>query len=262
MCATKKANGLKSTQRRLSKSRIDLLLVEQGFVPTREKAQSLLMAGQVMAGDRLVTKPGTLIPVDTQFFLRDKLPYVSRGGVKLAHALDTFQLNVEGKICLDVGSSTGGFTDCLLQHGAHSVYAVDVGYGQLANSLRTDPRVVVFERTNARYPFDLPGERDGKGIDFATVDVSFISLEKILPSVASHLKPGSCLLPLIKPQFQARRSEVGRRGVIRDPIVHADVLARVLRWAVDQGYRIRGLVPSPLLGDAGNREFFLHLEIP
>jgi 23S rRNA (cytidine1920-2'-O)/16S rRNA (cytidine1409-2'-O)-methyltransferase len=238
-----------------AKRRIDRLLVELGLAPSREKAQALIMAGQVLIEDRPITKSGSLVPPDAPIFLRAHLPYVSRGGIKLAHALSHFGLKVQGKAALDVGASTGGFTDCLLKHGARRVYALDVGYGQLALELRQDPRVVALERVNARYPFTLP-----EAVDLATVDVSFISLTKVIPSVAAHLKAGVPLLALVKPQFEAEREEVQRGGVVRDPRVHGRVLGRVILWAIAGRWRLRGLTPSPLLGDKGNREFFLLLE--
>jgi 23S rRNA (cytidine1920-2'-O)/16S rRNA (cytidine1409-2'-O)-methyltransferase len=238
------------------KRRIDLLLVERGLAPTREKARALLMAGQVLVGERPVTKAGALVADDAHVTLKQRLPYVGRGGVKLAHALDAFHLDVRRTVALDVGASTGGFTDCLLQSGAQRVYAVDVGRGQLDLRLRADRRVVVMEQVNARYPFSLP-----EAVSLATVDVSFISLAKVLPSVAQHVMPGGLLLPLLKPQFEAEREEVGRGGVVRKPQVHARVLGQFVLWAVERGWRVRGLASSPLLGDAGNREFFFLLQL-
>ncbi len=181
--------------------------------------------------------------------------FVSRGGLKLAAALDSWGLTVAGLVALDVGASTGGFTDCLLQRGASRIYALDVGYGQLDQRMRVDPRVVVMERVNARYPFALP-----EAVDLVTVDVSFISAEKVIPSAASHLNPGGRLIVLVKPQFEAGRAQVQRGGVVRDPQVHAAVLGRFINWAIDHRFRLRGLVPSPLLGPAGNREFLALLE--
>ncbi|MBI4313079.1 MAG: TlyA family RNA methyltransferase [Chloroflexi bacterium] len=238
------------------KQRIDLLLVEQGLAESRERAQALVMAGHVTAGGKAVSKPGQQVDAKAALAVAAPLPYVGRGGFKLAHALETFGLHVRGAVALDVGASTGGFTDCLLQRGAERVYAVDVGYGQLDQRLRQDGRVVVMERLNARYPFDLP-----QLVDLATVDVSFISLALVLPSVAQHVKPGEDIIALVKPQFEAQRGQVGKGGVVRDVRVHAEVLARVIVWAVEHGFRLRGLTPSPLLGDAGNREFLLWLEV-
>ncbi len=241
---------------RAAKHRVDLVLLEQGLAESIQKAQALLMAGQVTVDGRLVDKAGALVNPGAKIEVQTAPQYVGRGGVKLAHALQTFALKVKGAIALDVGASTGGFTDCLLQHGAARVYAVDVGYGQLHLRLRQDPRVVVMERVNARYLFELP-----EMVDMATVDVSFISLAKVLPSVAEHVRSGGQIIALAKPQFEAQRRQVGKGGVIRDPAVHAEVLARLIVWAVDHGFRLRGLTPSPLLGDAGNREFFLLLEM-
>lgn len=241
----------------LTKTRIDVLLVERGLAPTREKARALLMAGQVRVGERPVTKPGVLVAPDAPVFLKERLPFVGRGGVKLARALDAFHMDVRRAVFLDVGASTGGFTDCLLQREAARVYAMDVGHAQLDLRLRTDPRVVVIEGVNARYPFSLP-----ETVAAATVDVSFISLTKVLPSVAQHVSPGGFILPLLKPQFEAEREEVGRGGIVRDPKVHARILGRFILWVVERSWRLRGLVSSPLLGDAGNREFFFLLQLP
>ena len=237
------------------KRRIDQLMTERGLAEGQRQAQALLMAGRVAVDGRVVEKPGTLVTASATVALSAPPPYVSRGGIKLAHALDAFDVDVSGAAALDVGASTGGFTDCLLQRGAGRVYALDVGYGQLALQLRQNPRVVVMERVNARYPFDLP-----EPVDLAAADVSFISLMLVLPSVATHLKPGGFIIALVKPQFEAARRLVGRGGVIRDPRVHAAVLAKLIVWAVNRGFRLRGLTPSPILGDAGNREFFLLLE--
>ena len=238
----------------MAKTRIDRLLVERGMAPTREKAQALLMAGQVLVNDRPVVKAGAMVQDDAQVLLKAQLPYVGRGGVKLAHALAVFDLSVEGVAALDVGASTGGFTDCLLQAGARRVYAVDVGYGQLDVKLRADPRVTVMERLNARYPYPLP-----ETVGLVTVDVSFISVTRVLPPAVEHLARDGAVVALVKPQFEAERGEVGRGGVIRKASVHARVLGRVMLWAIAHRFRIRGLTPSPILGDAGNREFFLLL---
>jgi 23S rRNA (cytidine1920-2'-O)/16S rRNA (cytidine1409-2'-O)-methyltransferase len=237
------------------KKRIDVLLVERGLVESRERAQALLMAGQVYLDGRPITKAGTQVAMDAAPEVREGLPYVGRGGIKLAHALDIWKPDVSGLVALDVGASTGGFTDCLLQRGARKVYALDVGHGQLDYRLRQDPRVVVMERVNARHSFSLP-----EAVDLATADVSFISLRLVLPSVSEHLKPGGYAVVLVKPQFEARREQVGRRGVVKDPRVHAEVLGKMVVWSVENGFRLRGLVPSPVLGDEGNREFFLLLQ--
>lgn len=235
------------------KRRLDVLLVERGLAESRERAQSLIRAGAVLVDDQPVDKPGTRVPSNAVLRLRETLPYVSRGGLKLQAALDTFGIDVTGLVAVDVGASTGGFTDCLLQRGAARVYAVDVGYGQLAWSLRQDPRVVVMERTNVRYLEALP-----EPVDLATVDVSFISLELVLPAVMRLLKPGGRVIALIKPQFEAGREQVGKGGVVRDPTVHRAVLHRVLTWAAERGLILRGLMRSPLEGPAGNVEFLAY----
>ena len=241
------------------KIRADRLLADAGLAESREQARVMIMEGLVFAPGGRVDKPGSLYPAATRFEVKGRLPYVGRGGVKLAGALDAFGIGVEGIVALDVGASTGGFTDCLLQRGAARVYALDVGRGQLDYWLRKDPRVVVMEKVNARLPYEIP-EKAG----LATIDVSFISLTKVLPQTALHLKPESPIIALLKPQFEARREEVGRGGVIKDPKVHASVLARTINWlvsnGVSNGFRLRNICPSPIVGDAGNREFFLHLE--
>ena len=239
------------------RKRADVLLVEKGLAESREQAQTLIAEGLVFSRAGRVLKSSTLLAGDATVDVRGALPYVSRGGVKLAHALDTFGVEVAGVTALDVGASTGGFTDCMLQRGAEQVYAVDVGYGQLSYKLRQDPRVKVMERLNARYPFELPGP-----VDLITMDVSFISLRLVIPSAIEHLKQGRYVVALVKPQFEAQRGEVGKGGVIRDPALHATLLGRTIVWAVNEGLRVRNLCPSPILGDAGNREFFMLLQKP
>ena len=238
-----------------AKKRADLLLVERGLCQSREQAQRLIMAGQVFTATGRVLKPSATLSTAAALEVRERLPYVGRGGLKLAHALDSFNISVRDMSALDVGASTGGFTDCLLQRGARKVYALDVGHGQLSYSLRQDPRVTVMERQNARFPFDLPAL-----VDLITIDVSFISLSLVIPSVVTHLKDKCNIIALVKPQFEAQRGEVARGGVVRDPQIHARVLGRTIVWAVHQGLRMRNLCPSPILGDAGNREFFMLLE--
>lgn len=232
------------------------MLVERGLAQSSEKARALILAGEVLADERAISKPGTLVGEDATIRLLEKPPFVSRGGIKLAHALDHFHLDVSSLVALDIGASTGGFTDCLLKRGASRVYAVDVGYGQLDYRLRADPRVVVMERVNARYPFPLP-----ESVDLATIDLSFISLEKVAPNVAKWVKQGGRMICLIKPQFEARRGEVKRGGLVKDPLVHARVLGRFISWAIARGFRIGGLTPSPILGASGNREFFILLKV-
>jgi len=236
--------------------RIDLLLVERGLVPSREQARALILAGEVLANERVVDKAGTLVTEDAAVRLLEKPPFVGRGGIKLAHALDQFRIDVTSLVVLDVGASTGGFTDCLLQRGASRVYAVDVGYGQLDYRLRIDPRVVVMERVNAHYPFSLP-----EPVDLATIDLSFISLEKVVPNVAKLVRHGGKMVCLVKPQFEAGRDQVRKGGLVKDPLVHARVLGRFVSWAIKKGFRIGGLTPSPILGASGNREFFVLLKV-
>jgi 23S rRNA (cytidine1920-2'-O)/16S rRNA (cytidine1409-2'-O)-methyltransferase len=236
------------------KLRLDSLLVARGLVVSRAKAQALILAGEVMVGGRAVTKPGTMIDEEVEIMLAEVPPFVSRGGIKLERALSEFVINVSGKVVVDIGASTGGFTDCLLKRGASRVYAVDVGYGQLDYRLRQDKRVVVMDRVNARYPFSLPEK-----VDLVTFDVSFISLEKVIPQAANLLKGKGHLLVLLKPQFEAKRGEVGKGGVIKEPGVQARVLGRFISWVVNHGFRLNGLVASPVLGASGNREFFLLL---
>ena len=224
------------------------------MVGSRAKAQALIMAGEVLVGGKAASKSGMLVATDAAIELKERPPFVGRGGIKLAHALSEFGVDVAGATALDVGASTGGFTDCLLQAGARRVYALDVGRGQLDYGLRRDSRVVVMEKVNAHYPFELP-ER----VDFACVDVSFISLTQVLPNVFPHVKAGGSVVALVKPQFEARRREVGKGGVVRDPQIHARTLGRVVLWATEAGVRLRGVTASPILGAAGNREFFVYL---
>ena len=240
----------------MAKRRIDSLLVERGLVESRAKAQALIMAGEVVVVGKPNIKPGTLVNEEAAITILEPPPFVSRGGIKLDYALQQFQLDVTDKVVADIGASTGGFTDCLLQRGASRVYAIDVGYGQLDYRLRQDPRVVVMERVNARYPITLPEK-----VELATIDLSFISVDKVIPSVAKLLKDEGYLLVLIKPQFEANRGEVGKGGVIKEPLVHATVLGRFIAWLVEHGFRLKGLVESPILGSSGNREFFILLKL-
>lgn len=241
----------------MARKRIDTLLVTRGLVDSREKARVMVMEGAVAADDRTIVKPNTLVREDAEVRLLQSRPFVGRGGIKLAGALDEFRLDVSSLVVVDVGASTGGFTDCLLKRGASKVYAVDVGYGQLDYSLRQDSRVVVMERVNARYPFTLP-----ELADLATLDVSFISLEKVVPAVADVVRGSGRLIALVKPQFEAGRRQVGKGGLVKDPLVHAAVLGRFICWAVDLGFGLEGLVASPIFGADGNREFFVLLRKP
>jgi 23S rRNA (cytidine1920-2'-O)/16S rRNA (cytidine1409-2'-O)-methyltransferase len=240
----------------VTKRRIDSLLVEKGLAESRAKAQALIMAGEVVVEGKAAIKPGTLVAEGVAITLLKPPPFVSRGGIKLDYALDHFRLDVSSKVAADIGASTGGFTDCLLQRGASRVYAIDVGYGQLDYRLRKDERVVVMERVNARYPISLPEK-----VDLATLDLSFISVEKVIPSVARLLKNDAYLLVLLKPQFEAKRSEVGKGGIVRQPLVHARVLGRFIAWALEKCFRLGGVVASPILGASGNREFFVFLRL-
>lgn len=237
-----------------TKQRLDISLFERGLVQSREKARALIMAGQVIVNGVVVDKPGVRVSSSDQLDVKAPPRFVSRGGEKLDAALSAFAIPVVGRLCADVGASTGGFTDCLLQRGAHRVYAIDVGYGQLDYRLRQDERVVVMERTNARYLERLP-ER----IQLAVVDVSFISLKVLLPVIRGWLNPIADVIILIKPQFEAGRDQVGKGGVVRNSAVHRQVLLTTLGFAVETGYRVHGLIVSPLRGPAGNVEFLAWL---
>lgn len=243
--------------KRAGKQRLDVALVERGLAATREKARALILAGDVEVDGRVEARAGAMVSAGSAIAIAAPPRFVSRGGEKLEQALAHFGLDVRGLVAMDVGASTGGFTDCLLQRGAARVYAIDVGYGQLDLRLRGDPRVVVMERTNIRDLESLP-ERP----HVATVDASFISLTKVLPAVVRIVRPGADIVALVKPQFEAERHEVKRGGVVRDPLVHAAVIGRVAWWCVNAGLRVRGVAASPLLGPAGNREFFLWLRAP
>lgn len=239
--------------------RLDQLLFQRGLFPSREAARRAVMAGAVEVEGRRVDKPGTPVPEEARVsLLAPREPFVSRAGRKLAHALDHFGIDPAGLTCLDVGASTGGFTDCLLQRGAARVYALDVGYGQLDLRLRNDPRVVVMERTNARYlaPGDLP-ER----IDLVTLDVSFISLTKVVPPLLAHLAPGARLLPMIKPQFEAGRELVGKGGIVRDEATRVRVVGECAQALAALGLELAGLFDSPVTGMEGNRETFALLRL-
>ncbi|MBU7317276.1 TlyA family RNA methyltransferase [Paenibacillus oleatilyticus] len=243
---------------KVEKERLDVLLVEQGYYETREKAKAAIMAGLVLVDDVPVDKAGMKIARTSKLIVKGAVhPYVSRGGLKLEKALNVFGIDLQGVTMLDIGASTGGFTDCALQNGAVHVYAVDVGYNQLDWSLRKDPRVSVMERTNFRYM--QPGDLQGPEPAFASIDVSFISLKLILPPLKQLLAPQGQVVALIKPQFEAGREKVGKSGVVRDPRVHQEVLEDILRFAQDIGYAIRGLTYSPIKGGEGNIEFLVHL---
>lgn len=236
------------------KERIDVIVFERGLAPSREKARGMIMAGEVLVNGETVDKPGMRVELDAEITVKSKPRFVSRGGDKLAAALDAFPVEVTGRVCADVGASTGGFTDCLLQSGAAKVYALDVGYGQIAYHLRQDPRVVNMERTNARYVERLP-----EPVSLVSVDASFISLKLLLPVLKAWLADSAVVIPLIKPQFEAGQADVGKGGVVRDPKVHARVLNEVLSFSNEIGFAVRGLIRSPLKGPAGNVEFLAWL---
>lgn len=243
-----------------AKKRLDMLVVEKGLADTRERARRLILSGSIQADGRPADKPGAMFAPKTRVALvRPPSPYVSRGGEKLAGALDAFALDVSGWTCMDVGASTGGFSDCLLQRGAARIYAVDVGYGQLAWKLRTDPRVTVLERTNIRH---LPETAVPEPMDFIVVDVSFISLKIVIPAVRRFMHPKTVVVALVKPQFEVGKGMVGKGGVVRDPTHHEAVLKDVIAFFSARGMSCSRPVPSPLLGPKGNREFFLRLEVP
>jgi len=240
----------------MSKSRLDQLMVERGLAGSRAKAQALVLAGQVFSGERRLDKPGQAIAADAALEVRAPgVPYVSRGGVKLAHALDRFGIDPAGMVALDIGASTGGFTDVLLQRGARRVYAVDVGRGQLDWRLRGDPRVVVLETINARH---LRPEHVCEPVDLVVCDVSFISLELALPAPLALAAPTALLIALIKPQFEVGKGQVGKGGVVRNAALQEAVCARISRWLAEkQGWRVRGVIASPITGPKGNREFLI-----
>ncbi|MCL2761367.1 MAG: TlyA family RNA methyltransferase [Desulfuromonadales bacterium] len=238
------------------KERIDKLLVDKGVVNSRERAKALIMAGEVIVDDHAVSKAGEMVDISSAIKVKENIPFVSRGGLKLQKALDDFDVNVNGMVAIDVGASTGGFTDCLLQRGAARVFAIDVGYGQLAWKLRQDPRVLCLEKTNIRHlqPAELP-----EPADLAVIDASFISLEKILPNTLKLLKPIAAVIALIKPQFEVGKGEVGKGGIVREPEKHQKVIANIEKLAADLGLEIKGITDSPILGAKGNKEFLIYL---
>ena len=242
------------------KKKLDQLLVDRGYFPSRARAQAAILEGVVFADGKRADKAGLIFSPEVKLEVKGELhPYVSRGGVKLEHALKEFKVKVKGKVALDVGASTGGFTDCLLQHGTSRVYALDVGYGQLDWKLRQDPRVKVIERTNVRY-FTLKGlGLSTSELGLAVVDVSFISLSKVLPAVYNLLADGAEVIALIKPQFEARREEVGKGGIVREKKVHEEVVEKVKTSAAAIGFKVQGTTRSPIEGADGNVEYFIYL---
>ncbi len=242
--------------KKAGKIRIDRLLVDRGLVESRERGHALILAGQVLVNGQKQDKAGALVPEDAELrILGEVLPYVSRGGLKLAAALQEFGLSADGKVALDVGASTGGFTDCLLQHGAKKVYAVDVGYGQMAWKIRQDPRVTTIERVNIRAiePALVP-----EPVDIAVIDVSFISLEKVVPSILQFLRPGAELVALIKPQFEVGREQVGKGGIVRDEAARTTAVTRITEFIGSLGFKVKGVIPSPITGQDGNVEFLIY----
>jgi 23S rRNA (cytidine1920-2'-O)/16S rRNA (cytidine1409-2'-O)-methyltransferase len=243
-----------------ARQRLDVLVVERGLAPSRERARALILAGQVRVNGQVESKAGTAVPADaTVTLIAPDHPYVSRGGVKLAHALEVFAIDPTGRIALDVGASTGGFTDVLLRRGAQRVIALDVGHGQLDWRLRTDPRVLVREHVNARA---LSREHVPDAASLVTIDVSFISLRHILPALLPVIAPAADVVALVKPQFEAGRTDVGKGGIVDDPAIHAAVVARVLGEGERLGYIAVAQTASPITGATGNREFFVHLRAP
>ncbi|MFH0997242.1 MAG: TlyA family RNA methyltransferase [Pseudomonadota bacterium] len=239
------------------KMRLDRLMVEKGLVASRQRAQAMIMAGNVLVNRQLVEKSGYPVSEGSEITLKgEALPYVSRGGLKLEKALASFEVSVQGLVCLDVGASTGGFTDCLLQHGAAHVYAVDVGYGQLAWQLRQDSRVIPIERMNIR---NMPLNMLPEPVDLVTIDVSFISLKIVVPAVMKFIRQPARIIALIKPQFEVGKGKVGKGGVVRDPLQHESVIEELNRFFKDNGWACLAVVPSPILGPSGNREFLIHL---
>ena len=242
-----------------SNPRLDQLLVQRTFVQSRQRAQALIISGKVLVDGQKVTKAGTRVPETAHIRIKGKdIPYVSRGGLKLAAALREFQISVTGWHCLDVGASTGGFTDCLLQNGAAHVIALDVGYGQLDWRLRSDPRVDVVERTNVRY---LEPAAIAEPLDLVCIDVSFISLKKVVPNLLQFMKPSATMICLIKPQFEVQKGLVGKQGVVRDPVLRHRVLEELERAFYTMKLRKLGLIPSPILGPKGNQEYLMGLSL-
>ncbi len=240
------------------KERLDVLLVNRGLAPSREKAKAMIMAGDVFVENQREDKAGSTFPVNVNIEVHgEQLKYVSRGGLKLEKAMAEFPITLEGKVCMDIGASTGGFTDCMLQNGAAKVFAVDVGYGQFAWKLRQDERVVCMEKTNIRY---VTPEDIGEHLDFASVDVSFISLSKVLPAAKELLKDGGEMVCLIKPQFEAGKEKVGKKGVVREKSVHIEVIQNVIAYATSNGFQVLGLSFSPVKGPEGNIEYLIHLK--
>lgn len=241
----------------MTKKRLDAILVERALTTNLDHAMKIILAGEVRVEDSIITHPGIYVAEKAAISLQPKDKFVSRGGIKLEGALEHFGLDIRQLITADIGSSTGGFTDCLLQHGAKRVYSIDVGYGQIAYRLRKDSRVIMLERTNARYSLPIPEK-----LDLVTIDVSFISLTLVLPNILTHLRSKGQILALIKPQFEAQRAEVGKGGVVRIPQTHANVIGKIALWGIRHGLRVRNINQSTLTGPKGNKEFFILLQKP
>jgi len=240
------------------KKRLDISLLDRKLAPTRQRAQALILSGRVLVNQEPMTKTGSRISEDDVVVIKGTdMPYVSRGGIKLAEALKQFQIDAAGRHCMDIGASTGGFTDCLLQNGAANVIAVDVGYGQLAWKLRQDPRVTILERTNIRY---LTIDEVPFPVDLAVIDVSFISLKIVVPAVRKFLKTGATVLSLIKPQFEVGRNRIGKGGVVKDAALHTEITLSLSQFFETIGFRVHGVVPSPITGPKGNKEFLCHMQ--
>jgi 23S rRNA (cytidine1920-2'-O)/16S rRNA (cytidine1409-2'-O)-methyltransferase len=245
------------TDKTPKKNRLDILLCEKGLAESREKAKALILEGNVLVNGVVIDKAGTSVKIDDEFTIKNKMPYVSRGGLKLAHAVQFFNIDIKDKIAMDVGASTGGFTDCLLQHEARKVYAVDVGYGQFSWSLRNNENVILLEKTNIRH---VDNNLISDEIDIATIDVSFISLLKVIPKVLELLKPGGVIVALIKPQFEAGRKDVGKGGVVRDDAKRLEIIQTIKEETVLMGLEVMGTTQSPIKGPKGNVEYLIYLK--
>ncbi|RLC13438.1 MAG: TlyA family rRNA (cytidine-2'-O)-methyltransferase, partial [Deltaproteobacteria bacterium] len=241
-----------------TKKRLDISLLDKKLAPTRQRAQALILAGKILVNQEPITKSGTRISESDVIVVKGTdMPYVSRGGIKLAEALTQFQIDASGRHCMDIGASSGGFTDCLLQNGAAHVVAVDVGYGQIAWKLRQDPRVTILERTNIRY---LTVEKVPFPVDLAVIDVSFISLKIVVPVIRNFLKVDATVVTLIKPQFEVGRDRVGKGGVVKNPALHEEVIQSLSQFFETGGFRVYGVIPSPITGPKGNKEFLCHMK--
>lgn len=242
----------------MKKGRLDVAVFERGLAPSRERAKAMIMAGEIYVNGVKALKAGDSVSDEDSIEFKGKaMPYVSRGGYKLEKAMQVFPIELKGKTCMDIGASTGGFTDCMLQNGAAKVYSIDVGYGQLAWKLRTDERVINLERTNFRY---LTDEQVGEEIDFASIDVSFISLTKILPVLRNFLGDSKCCVALIKPQFEAGKEKVGKKGVVREKQTHIEVVEKIISFSLNNGFSVLGLSFSPIRGPEGNIEYLIYLQ--